>query len=117
MITTGRSRKVEALDLHDGERVFHVTKRVLIGPDQGARNFVMRLFTLGEGGSSAYHAHPWEHEIFVVAGKGKVKSETGSVAVTAGDFAFVPPMEEHQFSNAGPEPFEFICVVPASGEG
>ena len=116
MIVTGRSRKVEALDLDDGQTVLHVTKRVLIGPAQGARNFVMRLFTVGEGGSSPYHSHPWEHEIFVVSGKGRIKTENASVAVGAGDFAFVPAGEEHQFANAGPEGFEFICVVPAGGE-
>ncbi len=116
MVVTGRSRKVEALDLHDGQTAFYVTKRVLVGPDQGARNFVMRLFTVGEGGSSPYHSHPWEHEIFVVSGKGKIRTENASVGVTAGDFAFVPAMEEHQFVNAGPEAFEFICVVPVGGE-
>jgi len=116
MIVTGRSRKVEALALDDGQTVLHVTKRVLIGPDQGARNFVMRLFTVGEGGSSPYHSHPWEHEIFVVSGKGRIKTEGASVAVSAGDFALVPAGEEHQFSSAGPEAFEFICVVPTGGE-
>jgi quercetin dioxygenase-like cupin family protein len=117
MITTGRSRKVEPLDLDDGESIFHATKRALIGSDQGARNFAMRLFMLGEGGLSAYHTHPWEHEIFVLSGKGKIKSQTGSVAVSAGDFAHIPAMDEHQFLNAGSEPFEFLCVVPTCGEG
>jgi quercetin dioxygenase-like cupin family protein len=89
----------------------------LIGPEQGARNFVMRLFTLGKRGCSPYHTHDWEHEVFILSGKGTVKSASGSNPVRAGDFVYVPPNEEHQFLNAGPDQFEFLCLVPASGEG
>ena len=117
MIVIGRSKEVHAHDLHDGKTIFHTKKRVLIGPEQGARNFVMRLFTLGESGCSPYHTHDWEHEVFILSGKGTVKSASGSTPVSAGDFVYVPPNEEHQFLNAGPDPFEFLCLVPASGEG
>ena len=37
-------------------------------------------------------------------------------AVEPGDFAFVPPDEEHQFVNAGDVAFEFLCIVPLEGE-
>ena len=117
MIVTGKSHAVEPLNLHNGKTTLLATKRVLIGPDQGAENFVMRLFTLKEGGCSPYHSHPWEHEVFILTGEGKVKSSGSSITVSAGDFVFVPPMEEHQFLNAGSKPFEFLCVVPVSGEG
>lgn len=116
MVITGKSHVVAPLDLHNGKAILHATKRVLIGPEQGATNFVMRLFTLGEGGCSPYHTHPWEHEVFILSGKGTVKSADGDTAVSAGGFVYVPPMEEHQFLNAGSEPFEFLCIVPASSE-
>ncbi|MCD6142666.1 cupin domain-containing protein [Candidatus Acetothermia bacterium] len=116
MIITGRSADVPPRDLHDGKTVFHVKKRVLIGPAQGARNYVMRLFTLGKGGMTPYHTHPWEHEVFIVQGKCLIKSGMEEIPVAAGDFAFVPPNEAHQFVNAGDEPLEFICVVPKEGE-
>jgi quercetin dioxygenase-like cupin family protein len=117
VVVIGRSKGVYAHDLHDGKTVLHTKKRVLIGPDEGAENFVMRLFTVDEGGCSPYHSHPWEHEVFVLSGNGKVKSADGDTAVSAGDFIYVPPNEEHQFLNAGTSPFEFLCVVPVSGEG
>jgi len=117
MIVTGKSHAVKPLDLDNGKTILHATKRVLIGPKQGAGNFVMRLFTLEEGGRSPYHSHPWEHEVFILSGEGTVKSSGSSVTVSAGDFVFVPPMDEHQFLNAGSEPFEFLCLVPVSGEG
>jgi len=117
MIIIGEGRSVRLLDLHNGETVLHAEKRVLIGPEQGAENFVMRLFTLGEGGCSPYHTHPWEHEVFVVSGRGRVKGSNGETEVASGHFVFVPGNEEHQFLNAGKEPFEFLCVVPPEGEG
>ena len=117
MVIIGKSCAVESVDLHNGETVFHASKQVLIGPKQGANNFVMRLFTLGEGGCSAYHTHPWEHEVFILSGSGTVKSAHGSTPVSARDFVFVPSNDEHQFLNAGSEPFEFLCLVPPSGEG
>ncbi len=117
MIVIGKSKEVHARDLHDGETIFHTKKRILIGPKEGARNFVMRLFTVGAGGCSPYHTHDWEHEVFILSGEGTVKSDSGSTLVSAGDFVYVPPNEEHQFLNTGPGPFEFLCLVPASGEG
>ncbi|MCD5416336.1 cupin domain-containing protein [Candidatus Bipolaricaulota bacterium] len=117
MIVIGRSRKAHVHDMHDGKTILHTTKRVLIGPEQGAKNFVMRLFSMKEGGCSPYHTHPWEHEVFVLSGSGTVKAIDKMTAVSVGDFVYVPGNEEHQFLNAGKEPFEFLCLVPVSGEG
>lgn len=117
MIITGRSAAVTSRDLHDGRTIFHTKKRVLIGPAQGAQEFVMRLFTVSQGGSTLYHTHPWEHEGYVVSGSGNVRSAHGEVEVCCGDFVYVPADEEHQFLNAGVDPFEFLCVVPLRGEG
>ncbi len=116
MIITGKSADVPPLDLHDGKTVLHVKKRVLIGPIQGASNYAMRLFTVGVGGSTPYHTHPWEHEVFIVRGECLIKSGDEEIPVSAGDFAFVPPDEPHQFLNAGDGELEFICIVPMEGE-
>jgi len=117
LIITGKSNQVATVDLADRKSIHKVTKRVLIGPEQGAENFVMRLFTVEEGGHSALHSHPWEHEVFIVRGAGTVKSTNGDTDVSEGDFVYVPPLEEHQFLNSGAGPFEFICIVPMSGAG
>ena len=45
-----------------------------------------------------------------------MKADKKESRVTAGDFVFVPSNEYHSFSNAGTEPLEFICIVPARGE-
>ncbi len=112
MIVVGKAESVTALDISDGQMVVNAKKRVLIGPDCGAPNFIMRLFTLGEGGFSPYHKHDWEHEVFVLAGEGIVKGGGFEKSVKAGDFIYVPPNEEHQFCNVGKEEFAFLCVIP-----
>jgi len=116
MITIGKSRDVPPRTYHDGEAVRHANKRVLIGPKQNAPNFAMRKFTIGKGGCSPFHQHPWEHEVYVLAGRGAVRTADGSHPVEPGDFAFVPPNDEHQFINDGDEALEFLCIVPLVGE-
>ena len=50
-----------------------VKKEVVIGPDEGAENFIMRVFEVAPGLTSPDHAHPWEHEIFILAGEGAAR--------------------------------------------
>lgn len=96
----------------DGEKVRNVAGRVAIGKADGAPSFCMRVFEIGEGGYTPRHAHPWEHEIFVHAGRGEVLCDGNANAVQAGSVVFVPPNAEHQVRNAGPQPLVFVCVVP-----
>lgn len=90
-----------------------VTIRVAIGPDEGAENFVMRVFTVEPGGHTPKHTHPFEHEVFFHSGKGEVFFEGESHPVGQGHVAFIPPDALHQFINTGDEPLVFVCVVPS----
>ncbi len=116
MVTVGNSNDVEPRTYHDGKNVRHAHKRVLVGPRDGAPTFSMRKFTLAERGCSPYHTHPWEHEVYILAGRGEVRYAGGARPVVPGDFAYVPPHDEHQFANTDSEPFEFLCMVPLVGE-
>jgi len=116
MVHIGSSNQVEPRVYHDGEKVRNVEKRILVGPADGPPNFSMRKFTVGAGGCSPYHTHPWEHEVYVLSGRGEVRFAGGSQPVEPGDFAYVPPSDEHQFVNTGDGPFEFLCMVPLDGE-
>ena len=49
-IQVGKAHEVKP-QLIDNEKVKKVQKRVLIGKSKGAKNFVMRLFTVEEGGT------------------------------------------------------------------
>lgn len=91
-----------------------VTIRVLMGENVGAPNFAMRRFEVAPGGSTPYHAHPWEHEVYILAGSGVVRRKDGDVPVGPGHFVYVPPDAEHAFANRGDLPLAFLCVIPAA---
>jgi quercetin dioxygenase-like cupin family protein len=67
--------------------------------------------------SSPRHTHDWEHEVFVLAAKGKVYGGGREVDLEPGYTAFVPPMEEHQFWNTGDEVLRFVCLIPLMEQG
>ncbi|MGB9714523.1 MAG: cupin domain-containing protein [Candidatus Bathyarchaeales archaeon] len=86
--------------------------RWLITKELGAPNFAMRLFEVEPGGYSPLHAHPWEHEVFILEGEGVVVSEDGEKKVGVGDAVLVLPNERHQFKNNGKKALKFLCLVP-----
>ncbi|MGC9529179.1 MAG: cupin domain-containing protein [Candidatus Bipolaricaulaceae bacterium] len=89
-----------------------VHKRILIGPQDGAPTFAVRLFSVQAGGHTPRHSHPFEHGVVVLKGSGELVSPEGSIPLRAGHVAYVPPGELHQFRNTGEGAFEFLCVVP-----
>ena len=91
-----------------------VHMRVVIGPDQGAPNFVMRVFDVAPGGHSPYHTHDFEHEVFVLGGRGIHVEEGREEPLAPGDVVYVSPGVIHQFRAAGDMGLRFICVVPRS---
>jgi len=97
----------------DSETVKGVKGRVVIGKEDCAENFCMRVFTLEPGGFTPRHSHEWEHEIFVHSGKGKVYQKGEWRDIQSGTVVFIPGGEEHQFMNGGGEDFVFVCLIPS----
>lgn len=95
-----------------GEGSSKLTVRWLITKEIGAPNFAMRLFEMESGGNSPFHAHAWEHEMFVLDGEGVVVSAEGQKPIRSGTVVFVPPDEKHQFKNTGKKTLRFLCLVP-----
>lgn len=54
----------------------------------------------------------WEHEAFILSGRGIVLGEDGGKPFKPGDVVFVPSDEEHQFRNTGDETVRFLCLIP-----
>lgn len=95
-----------------------ITKQIVIGPEDGSGEIVMRYFKVAPNGSSPYHQHGFPHLVKVEAGSGVVVDPGGGEhPISAGDYVYVPDNETHCFKNTGDGPLEFICVVPARGEG
>ena len=82
-------------------------KRVVIGPKQGAPNFVMRVIDMPPG-ASYYHSHDWEHEVFVLSGEAALVSEDGEKQVKPDDVIYIAPYEKHGLANKGQDIFRFI---------
>ena len=102
------------LDIEPIEDVPGVLRRVVIGTEQGAPRFIMRVFEVQPGSSTPFHSHWWEHEVFVLSGKGIVKSRESETSISKGSVVFVEPNEEHCFTNRGNEALCFICVIPTA---
>ena len=94
------------------ENAKDITMRLLIGPDDEAPTFNMRLFEVALGGYTPRHTHDWEHEVYVLTGAGVVLEIGQNRPIAAGDCIYVPPNEEHQFRNTGSENLKFLCLVP-----
>jgi quercetin dioxygenase-like cupin family protein len=101
---------VKAKDVEEGASKSKV--RWLITKEMGAENFAMRLFEIEPGGYSPFHSHPWEHEIFILEGKGIVIGEVKESEFRVGDVIFVPANEKHQFKNDGGKTAKFLCLIP-----
>lgn len=89
-----------------------VTMRIVAGPAEKAPTFVMRVFEIEQNSATPLHTHPWEHEVFVLEGKGVLIGGNKEIPLKEGDTAVVLPGEQHSFKNTGAEMLRMICVVP-----
>jgi len=97
----------------DSEKIKNVAGRVMLGKEDGVKNFCMRLFEMGPAGYTPLHAHNWEHEVFVHSGQGEVFIKDAWYSLKDGSAVFVPPNIEHQFRNTSDKPFIFVCLIPS----
>lgn len=113
-------RKLAEVPAHpvEMEGVLGATKQLVLGSADGVPNFSFRVFTLDPGGHTPRHSHATEHLNYILAGRGCLVDEEGKEhSLVAGDFAFVPPDQEHQFRNEkGDVPLVFLCAVPREYE-
>jgi len=95
----------------------NVTKRIVIGPDDGSNEIVLRYFSLGPGGASPHHSHDFPHLVKIEAGNGVALDGTGQEhPLRVGDYVYVKENETHCFRNTGSASFDFICIIPRRGE-
>ena len=100
------------LDTKPTQEAPGLVKREVVCADKGAPNFCMRVFDVEPGRSTPFHEHPWEHEVFVLSGRGVAIGEQGETQIARDSVVFVPANEHHCFTNNGNEMLRFICVIP-----
>lgn len=93
----------------------NITIRWVINRSDGAPHFAMRVIEVKPGFNTPYHTHDFEHEVYVLEGKGVVKSAGAETPIQEGSVVFVAPGEEHGFYNRGNDILRFICVIPHQG--
>jgi quercetin dioxygenase-like cupin family protein len=86
--------------------------RWVITEKDGASHFAMRHFEIAPGGHTPHHAHAWEHEVFVLTGRGKLVGPAAESPLVPGTVAFVPGNEEHHFEAAKDESLTLLCLIP-----
>ncbi len=97
---------------YDKPTVRGVTKRVLIGPKDGAQGIAMRYFEVQPGGNTAFERHPEIHEVLVLRGRGSVLMGEEWHEIVEGDVVYIGPNEQHQLRAAPDQPLGFLCVAP-----
>ena len=103
-------------DSQPTEEIQGVLKREVITANDGAPHFCMRVFEVEPGSSTPSHSHSWEHEVFILSGKGVVVGEQGATPIGKENVVFITPNEPHCFVNTGNDPLRFICVIPLQPE-
>lgn len=88
-----------------------VTRRVLLGAEEDALDFVVRYFEISPGGWSTLERHAHPHAVVVIAGRGEVLLGGVRHALAPFDAVYVAPDEPHQFLAAPDAPLGFLCVV------
>ena len=92
-------------------------RQLVLGKADGVPTVSFRVFTLDPGGCTPHHTHDAEHMNYIIEGDGCLVDEQGlEHPVKAGDFAFVPSREKHQYRNKGQGLFKMICAVPKEYE-
>jgi quercetin dioxygenase-like cupin family protein len=97
----------------DNDQAKGVAGHVVVGKNDGANNFCMRIFEIASGGYTPKHAHPWEHEMFIHAGAGEIYGNGKWNQIKPGTVIFMPPNEEHQIRNIRKELLILACLVPS----
>jgi quercetin dioxygenase-like cupin family protein len=108
----------EAVVRHSDEVPFNTvgagrdtSMQVLVGPEEGAPNFVLRRFRMEVGGGIPLHTNEVEHEQYVLRGRAKIRIGGEDHDVAANDSLYIPAGVPHSYEVVE-GPFEFLCVVP-----
>lgn len=97
-----------------GDEAPGVSIRVLVGEEDGAPVYVLRMLEIAPGGNTPDHEHSWEHENYVLSGEGEVTIAGETHRVGPGHVVFVPPGARHQYRCAGDSTFVFLCGIPVA---
>lgn len=88
-----------------------VSRHTLARPEELPATWELRYFEFEPGGYSSLEKHHHVHFVIVLRGSGRVLVGERVVACRPFDAVYVPPLAPHRWTNAGDEPFGFLCTV------
>lgn len=91
--------------------------RMLLGAAEEAPSFSMLHFEISPGGYTPKHFHDFEHEIYILEGRGEAWEGDTAHPIGPGDVLLVKPNDIHQFRNSGKAPLKLLCLTPNSAMG
>ncbi len=101
-----------------GDEAPGVTIRWIIDEEHdGATNYALRVIEVAPGGHTPDHSHPYEHENFVLEGRGRVRMGDEDFAAEPGFLFTVPARVEHRFHSVGEDLLLLVFYAPALGTG
>jgi len=103
-------RKIE--DTENVDWMEGVKKRLMVGPKDGAPNYLMRVYEIAPGTIYPLHTHNYEHEGTPLSGEGTLVGEGIEYKIQAGVVYFIPPNEPHSIINKGKEVLRLLCTSP-----
>ena len=99
-------------DYVEEEGAKDVLRKILIGPDDGSDNIIMRYFKILPQGNTPFHSHDHEHVVKVEKGQGVVVNHNREeMVIKEGQSLFIGSNEKHQFKNPFAKTFEFLCII------
>lgn len=75
--------------------------------------FCTRLVTLAPGGRTPERATPWEHQLYVLSGKGLLLERERETELPPGATVLVREGLSFRVENAGDEPFVYLDIIPS----
>ena len=106
-------RNIAAIESQVVERSRGAAIQILIGPADGAPNFITRRVTIAPKGRIPRHCHDnIEHEQVMMAGSMVIGLDDREVEVGTDDAIFIPAGVAHWYENRSDETAVFFCVVP-----
>jgi len=98
------------------EELKGITKYLLIGPEDQANNFELRLFQFEPGSRSDLVRYEKDYAFYILEGTTRLQINTEYYELKTRDVVYVSKDELIQFVNDGIQPLRFLYVTVASNK-
>ncbi len=106
----------EYSEVHAIEDIKGISRRDLLTADDGATVTCVQIIEISPNVSTPSHFHAWEHQSFILSGKGLVIGGEGSIEISQDTSILIPANEPHCFVNVSNENLRILSIEPLKKE-